>query len=109
MRMANEAIHRDHHPTPTVNEITHALNGATVFSKLDLRSGYHVHQLLLAPESQYITTFVSHKGLRRCTRLNFGTSLDSKLYQHVISEQIRDIPGVLNVSDDLEVFVEVAR
>ena len=102
MRMANKAIQRERHPTPTVDEITHTLNGATVFSKLDLRSGYH--QLSLAPESRYITTFVSHKGLRRYTRLNFGTSSASELFQHVISEQIRDIPGVLNVSDDLVVF-----
>lgn len=102
MRMANKAILRERHPTLTVEEITHALNGATVFSKLDLRSGYH--QLPLAPESRYITTFTTHKGLRRYTRLNFGTNSASELFQHVISEQIRDIPGVLNVSDDLIVF-----
>ena len=32
MRMANRAILREQHPTPTMEEITHALNGATVFS-----------------------------------------------------------------------------
>ena len=45
MRMANRAILRERHPTPTIDDLIHTLNGATVFSKLDLRAGYH--QLLL--------------------------------------------------------------
>ena len=71
MRMANRAIQRERHPTPTVDDLIHALNGATVFSKLDLRSGYH--QLCLAKESRHITTFATHEGLRRYKKLNFGT------------------------------------
>ena len=46
MRMANRAILRERHPTPIVEEITHALNGTTIFSKF----GYH--QLSLASESR---------------------------------------------------------
>ena len=63
MRVANKAISRERHPTPTLEDLVHTLNGATLFSKLDLRPGYH--QISLAPESQYITTFFTHKGLRR--------------------------------------------
>ena len=63
MRMANKAIQRERHPTPTVDNLIHAMNGAKVFSKLDLRAGYH--QLTLAEGSLYITTFATHKGLRR--------------------------------------------
>ena len=59
MRMANRAILKEGHPSPTVVDLIHSLYGATVFSKLDLRSGYH--QLSLAPESKYITTFATHK------------------------------------------------
>ena len=55
--------------SPTVDDMIHSLNGATVFSKLDLRSGYH--QVCLAPESRYITTFATHKGLRKYKRLKF--------------------------------------
>ena len=92
MRMANKTIRRERHPTPTVDDLIHTLNGATVFSKLDLRAGYH--QIPLKEESQYITTFVTHKGLRRYARLNFGTNSASD----IIGEQIRDIPGSLNIS-----------
>ena len=102
MRMPNMAIRRERHPTPTIDDLIHILNGATVFSKLDLRAGYH--QLSLAPESRYITTFATHKGLRRYKRLNFGTNSAGEIFQHVISEQIRDVPGAFNVSDDVIVF-----
>ena len=102
MRMANKAIQRERHPTPTIDDLIHVLNGAKVFSKLDLRSGYH--QLMLAEESRYITTFATHKGLRRYRKLNFGTCSASEIFQHIIHEQIRDIPNVLNISDDVIVF-----
>ena len=102
MRMPNQAIQWERHLTPTVDDLVDALNGATTFSKLDLRLGYH--QLSLAPESRYITTFATHEGLRRYTRLNFGTNSVSEIFQNVISEQIRDIPGAINISDDIIVY-----
>ncbi|CAB4016774.1 uncharacterized protein K02A2.6-like, partial [Paramuricea clavata] len=102
MRMANQAIQRERHPTPTVDDLIHKLNGATIFTKLDLRSGYH--QLSLAEESRHITTFVTHKGLYRYKKLNFGTNSASEIFQHVISEQVRDIPNAINISDDIIIF-----
>ena len=80
MRVANKAISREHHPTPNLEDLIHALNGATLFSKLDLRAGYH--QISLAPESQYITTFVTHKGLRRYKLLNFRITMLLMKYFH---------------------------
>ena len=102
MRMANRAIQRERHPTLMVDDLVDALNGATVFSKLDLRSGYH--QLVLAQESRYITTFVTHEGLRRYTRLNFGINSASEIFQNAISEQIKGIPGAINISDDIIIY-----
>ena len=102
MQRANKAITSERYPTPTVDDLINTLKGATMFSKLDLRSGYH--QLTLAPESRYITTFVTHQGLWRYCRLNFGTNSASEIFQKQISEQVRDIPGVLNISDDVIIF-----
>ena len=102
MRMANQAIERERHPMPTVDDLIHTLNGATVFSKLDLRSGYH--QLPLAPESHYIMTFATHKGLWRYTRLNFGTNSASEIFQKITQDQLKNIPGALNISDDVIVY-----
>ena len=89
MRMANKVIHWKQHPSPTVDDLIHTLNTATVFSKLYLRSGYH--QLSLAPESWYIKKFATHKGLRRYARLNFGTNSASEIFQNAINELIHDI------------------
>ena len=84
MRRANKAINHERHPSPTVDDLVHNLNGATVFTKLDLQQGYH--QVPLSPESRYITTFTTHKGLRRYNRLNFGTNSASEMFQNIISE-----------------------
>ena len=40
-RAVNTAIERERHPMPKVDELTHDLSGACVFSKLDLQSAYH--------------------------------------------------------------------
>ncbi|XP_022777877.1 uncharacterized protein LOC111319348, partial [Stylophora pistillata] len=41
MRRANEAIIREHYPKPTVDEVLQSLKQSTMFSKLDLKWGYH--------------------------------------------------------------------
>ena len=58
VRRANEAIVRERHPIPTIEEILDDFNGATVFSKLDLKWGFH--QIELEEQSRDITTFVTH-------------------------------------------------
>ena len=73
-----------------------------MFSKLDLKWGYH--QIELDPASREITTFVTHKGLRRYKRLMFGISSAPEVYQHVIQQALEGCNGVRNISDDIIVF-----
>ena len=51
----NNCIKRDHHRTPTVEEITHNFAGSTVFSKVDGTASYYCIELDDA--SQLLTTF----------------------------------------------------
>jgi len=102
MRRANEAVVRERHPIPTLEETLQSLNGAVVFSKLDLRWGYH--QVELHPESRVLTTFSTHKGLKRYKRLIFGLSSAPEMYQYVIQQTLQGIPGARNISDDIIVF-----
>ena len=88
--------------TPTMDDIITELNGATVFSKLDLNSGYH--QLEIEPSSRYITTFTTHVGLFRYRRLNFGISSAAEVFQEAIRRVINSVPGDLNISDDVIVY-----
>lgn len=102
MRRVNEAIVRQRHPIPTLEETLQDLNGATVLSKLDLRWGYH--QVELHPDSRTLTTFSTHLGLKRYKRLIFGLSSASEIYQYVVQQVLQGIPGARNISDDIIVF-----
>ena len=82
MRRANEAIERTRYSIPTVDELLQNMNGSKIFSKLDLKWGYH--QLELAPESRGITTFASHESLYRYKWLLFGVNSASEIYQQEI-------------------------
>ena len=62
------------------DELTADLNGATAFSKLDLKSGYN--QLELHPSCWYITTFSTHLGLYQYKRLGFGINSAAGILQH---------------------------
>ena len=102
MRLPNQAIKRTRHIIPTIDDVIVDLNGARVFSKLDLRNGYH--QLLLAEKSRNVTTFTTHVGLRRYKRLNFGINSAAEIFQNAISSSLEGLEGVRNISDDIIVY-----
>ncbi|XP_022803357.1 uncharacterized protein K02A2.6-like [Stylophora pistillata] len=102
MRAANEAIERERHPVPTIEDLIVDLNGSTVFSKIDLNQGYH--QLELDNSSRSITTFATHLGLYRYKRLSFGINSASEIFQKAVEEALQGIPGARNISDDIIVF-----
>lgn len=108
MREANKAIPRTHTIMPTLEDITHERNGATVFSHLDMNHGYH--QLELQENGRDITTFSTHIGLYRYKGLNFGTRSTGEIFQDTLSREItRDIPGCLNISDDILVYGKIQQ
>ena len=104
MRQANAAVLRERYPIPTVEEVLQELNNSKVFTKLDLKWGYH--QIELAEESREITTFMSHKGLFRYRRLMFGISSAPEKYQQIVQQVLQGIDGVRNISDDIVVYAE---
>ena len=102
MREANKATPRTRTVMPTLDDINE-LNGATVFSHLDMNHGYH--QLELKENIRDITTFATHVGLNRYKRLNFGTRSAGEIFQETVSKEItRAIVGCIHISDDILVF-----
>ncbi|PFX13293.1 Uncharacterized protein K02A2.6 [Stylophora pistillata] len=99
MRRANEAIIRERLPIPTIDEVLESLNGSGVFSKLDLRWGFH--QIELDPDSRDITAFTTHDGIFRYKRLSFGVNAAPEKYQHIITQSMAGLQGVSNIADDL--------
>ena len=101
MRLPKKAIKRERHVTPTIDDVIADLTGPEYFSTLDLRSGYH--QLILHSDSRYITTFSTHAGLYRYKRISFGINSAAEIFQQTIQESLRGSPGVVNISDDINV------
>ena len=48
MREANKAIGREKHPMPTLDDLISDLNGASMFTKLDMSQAYHQLELDVA-------------------------------------------------------------
>ncbi|XP_044170588.1 uncharacterized protein K02A2.6-like [Acropora millepora] len=101
MRSLNQAIIRERHVIPTIDDVVSDLNGCKVFSKIDLNQGYH--QIPLHSYSRQFTTFSTHLGLFRYKRLNFGLSCAAEVFQKKVSDILNDIPCVKNISDDIYV------
>jgi hypothetical protein len=101
MRQANKAIIRHHFPVPTVDELLLDMNGSKVFSKIDMKMGFH--QFALSEASRDITTFTTHAGQYRYKRLSFGICSAPEIYQRKVADIISGIPGVVNLADDIVV------
>ncbi|XP_060604313.1 uncharacterized protein K02A2.6-like [Ruditapes philippinarum] len=102
MRKANTAIKTEKNVCPTVDDIILTLNGATVFSRLDLYKAFH--QIELDEASRVMTTFQTHIGLFRYKRLNFGVSAAPIIFQNELRQALQGLKGILNIADDIVCF-----
>ena len=78
------------------------MSGATKFSKVDLKAGYH--QILLDKASRSITSFITHRGLFRYKRLPFGISAASEVFQNTIQNTLQGLAGTRNIADHIMVW-----
>jgi hypothetical protein len=69
-RSLNDVIVKNKYPLPSIEDLFDRMRGARVFSKIDLRSGYH--QMRIRPSDIPKTAFSTRYGLYEFTVMSFG-------------------------------------
>jgi hypothetical protein len=83
----NEVTVKNKYPLPRIEDLFDQLRGASVFSKIDLRSGYH--QLRIRPADIPKTTFITKYELYVFMVMSFGlTNAPAYFMYHGLPRQV---------------------
>ena len=82
-RKLNLVAKENANPLPCVDDLLDALNGYSIFSTLDLRSGYR--QVSMCPEDREKTVFMTPHGLFEFLRMPYGMPTAPATFSRAIS------------------------
>ncbi|CAF3938147.1 unnamed protein product, partial [Rotaria sp. Silwood1] len=95
----NQALDIDQYPLPKPNDLFVALNGGTLFSKIDFSEAYL--QVELDDDSKELLVINTHKGLFRFNRLPFGIASAPSIFQKIMDQMLSGLEGTACYLDDI--------
>ncbi len=98
-RRLNAITRPDCYPLPNMADISASLAGNTVFSKLDLKKGYH--QIPVHEADIKKTAIITPFGLFEFRRLPFGLKNAGMTFQRFMDRVLAGIPFVIVYLDDI--------
>jgi transposase InsO family protein/predicted aspartyl protease len=103
-RKLNAITRKDRYPLPLIEEVFERLSKAKIFTKLDIRQGFH--RIRMHPESANLTTFRCRYGTFKYEVMPFGLTNGPATFQRLINDIFMDYLDQFLIAfvDDLLIY-----